>query len=341
MAYEIGGRFGNSCHEEIGAQAFIEIIELLAANEDVIELPTDKVTRKLTDRIHERFTSLTGMKLTEKQAFMLMSMMVGVRAPDTDGHASANLAHTRAEHSNPEDDAQYVHFCRGKDDNYQAGNIRAAEQSAALFKEHVKKARHYQSIDSITYNFTQELYIDYYGMVDLNVNAVAFYAGVAAHTIADSFSHTIRSQADGFKKVIMVMNYIEAIYPNYDEERDGVRHSNGTDECDEKENLPIVEAAKRATQEYADAFIEYYKSGDESYLDQFCEQWFSLRNDCYNNYALCDSESWYQNAKHDATHAYLECSTSTRSPATPFSLPTIILLISGVLYLRKRQSKKV
>lgn len=337
MAYQIGGRFGNSCHEEIATPAFMEMLELLAKNEDMIELPTDRVSLKLTEQIQNRFHAESGIELSDKQAFILMSMMVGVRAPDSDGHASTNLAHTRAEHSNPDDDAQYIHFCRSLNDDYLEGNTRAVTESAALFKEHIKKARHYRSIDGMTFNMMQELYIDYYGLVDLNVNAVAYYAGVAAHSLADSFSHTIRSEADDFKKIIMVMNYVEAIYPDYDAERDGMRHSDGFDDCTDSRNDPVVNAAKQACQEYATVLSNYFSTGDESYLDEFAEKWFGRRDDCYDNYELCHSESWYALAKEDATHAYLECSTKIKKSA-PYSLAALIVLlgIAGSLIHRRR-----
>ena len=93
FAYEVGGRFGKSCHEEIALPAFLEALDTLAAFESNIDLPEDGTTLSLIRAIEETSRE-HGRPLSKKQAFILMSMMLGVRAPDLDGHDSSNLAYT-------------------------------------------------------------------------------------------------------------------------------------------------------------------------------------------------------------------------------------------------------
>ncbi len=154
---------------------------------------------------------------------------------------------------------------------------------------------------------------------------------------ADSFSHTIRSEADHFEKIITVMNYVEAIYTDYDPVRDGIRHSDYFDDCTNSENQPVVDAAKRATKELTEMFGDYFQSGDEALLDAFCDKWFSVRMDCYDNYALCQSEHWLEVSMRDETHPYLECSQNLYRNA-PLSVPLFCLVLgAGIAFYRKRR----
>ena len=192
FAYEVGGRFGKSCHEEIALPAFLEALDTLAAFESNIDLPEDGTTLSLIRAIEETSRE-HGRPLSKKQAFILMSMMLGVRAPDLDGHASSNLAHTRAEHADDDDNAQYVHTLRGKNDDDDIGDAMAIEGTYRAVMDHVSQAYKFKSVTLSLFNIQQKLYLDYYGRIDVTVNASAFHLGFAAHTIADSFSHTIRS----------------------------------------------------------------------------------------------------------------------------------------------------
>ena len=312
-AYQIGGRFGHSCHEEIAYDSFIDVLETFAPNVGRVELPTDRTTLRVIDGVRSNIKKL-GRPLSQEQAFILMSLFVGVRAPDSDGHASGNLAHTRAEHADPDDSGQYVHACRGKHDDYVEGDFKAIEGARESFMQSVRSAYKYRSATDQMLNIQMDLYLDYYGMVDLTVNATAYYYGYAAHLVADSFSHTVRSYDDQFHKIVAVMNYVEAIYPGYKEERDGLRHSDFTDDCTEEENQPVVAAAIEASRDFAIAFAQYYETGDETFFDGFWRDWFEIRTDCQANFDVCGSGYWAEIAREDATRAYLECASEPRSP---------------------------
>ena len=340
FAYEVGGRFGKSCHEEIALPAFLEALDTLAAFESNIDLPEDGTTLSLIRAIEETSRE-HGRPLSKKQAIILMSMMLGVRAPDLDGHASSNLAHTRAEHADDDDNAQYVHTLRGKNDDDDIGDAMAIEGTYRAVMDHVSQAYKFKSVTLSLFNIQQKLYLDYYGRIDVTVNASAFHLGFAAHTIADSFSHTIRSKQDDFRKIITVMNYVEAIYPHYKESRDGIRHSAFTDDCTEEENAPVVAAAVLATREFEVAFEAFYSTGDETPIRAFWEDWFQLRTDCVHDYAACDSEYYAELAMRDPTHAYLECQASVRRRPSPLSLalllPFILPLAWGIWRRRSPQ----
>ena len=340
-AYQIGGRFGASCHETIGLAAFLLVMPTMLKNEEYIVLPTDNTTLKLIEQVRKQIRNLDGSELTTKQAFIMASLLAGVRAPDTEGHASTNLAHTRAEHSDPDDDAQYIHFLRGKNDDYQDGAAKAVHGSRELFKALLRKALSFRSVTGSTGNIHVSLFLDYYGMVDLELNGVAYYFGIVAHQTADSFSHTVRSEADDFMKIIDVMNYVEAIFPGYDSDRDGLRHSDAYDNCNDDDIAPLVEKAKQASMELTQVFKEYYLTQDETVLDAFAERWFTLREDCYGNYALCNSEQWLDIAKSDETHAYLECASTPErtAPWSAFAAFGLLLALGAWGVVRRRRSR--
>ena len=89
-------------------------------------------------------------------------------------------------------------------------------------------------------------YFDFYGIVDIEVWAPAYYLGRALHALQDSFAHTIRS--DDLSQIRHVLNYVDAIEGHLSEARDGLPHSAHMDSCD-GDTLPIVMTAVTASAE--------------------------------------------------------------------------------------------
>ena len=81
----------------------------------------------------------------------------------------------------------------------------------------------------------------------------------------------------------------------------------------------------------------YFINGDEALLDEFCDKWFTLRSECYDNYELCQSEHWLEVAKRDETHPYLGCAQNIYRNV-PVSVPLFcIILCTGIVIYRKRR----
>jgi hypothetical protein len=175
--------------------------------------------------------------------------------------------------------------------------------------------------------------VDFHGEVEIDAWAPAFYLGKALHTIADSFSHTIRT--DDMSKIIHVLNYAEAVAGEWKEERDGLRHSNSMDECTEAMG-PVLEGVLQASVDLVFAAMAVIEGEDENLVgvQAVMDKWLTYETGCsmQNNY--CDSQ-WAQRAKDDPTLPYMEsifgCSCGGRAGA-----PALILIFLIPAIFRRR-----
>ncbi len=313
QAFSIATAFSSPCHEPLTAAAFARARATFPA-ETIPPAPTE-----LERRVSEDFAKNFGAAdVPVEYRYAQMSLIMGVRAPDTGGHSLLDLDNTRILHTVPHD--QYAHALRGGDDDGEQGNEVVAEgvrvtvnALMAQAREALSKPRDAQYI-GVTYD------IDGYGLVELRVWAPAYFAGRAAHAVQDSFSHSFRT--DGFHRVTHFFNYADAISPRYDEARDGFRHSGSMDKCGHATET-ITNAATEATVALLNAV------NSQPALDAMLAQWVTIQPGCNRENAYCDSP-WLALAAQDVTEPYLGCSSAQG------------LLFAGALVslLRRRVSKK-
>ncbi len=312
-AFSIATAFSSPCHEPLTAAAFSRSRAAFPA--DQIPPPPTALEQKLS----EDFAKNYGPADTPPEyLFAQMSLIMGVRAPDTDGHSLLDLDNTRILHTVPHD--QYAHALRGAEDDGEAGNTQVAIGTRETIHQLMTQARDAlgkprdEQYETVTYD------IDGYGLLDVQVWAPAYYAGRAAHALQDSFSHSLR--VDDFHRVAHFFNYADAITPRYEEARDGFRHSGSMDRCGH-ETEPVTNAATDATAALLLAI------NSRSALDAMLDDWFDVAPGCTIDNAYCDSP-WLELASEDVTEPYLGCSSAQG------------LLVAGAMLLlrRRRASKK-
>jgi len=332
------------------------------------------VNSGFTDPCHERFTMVTHfqtrvripselipdapegawesfIKAIEKQMaisfesrgerFYYASLLAGVRANDTDGHSTLNLNALRSMHVHPE--MQYEHFLRAQDDDYEQGNIHAIEMGREKILYFFELMKQFLILPRASQIIDVGIAMDFHGEVKIQVWAVAFFLGKALHTLQDSFSHTIRT--DDMMRIIHVLNYVEAVGGGWEEERDGLRHSDAMDECGE-EMGPVLEGVLGASNDLifaAEAFIQS-AGEDDLPVQVVLDKWTSYQEGCDMSNDYCDSV-WAKRASEHPTLPYLEsyfgCQSLERKGGTWLAMGILVTcLVFWGLRRRKCLTKK-
>lgn len=313
FAYSIATAFSSPCHEPLTAEAFQRARAAFPLER--IPLPPTELERKVAEDFAKNFGPADVPK---EYWYAQMSLIIGVRAPDTGGHSLLDLDNTRILHTVPTD--QYTHALRAGEDDGAEGNETVAAGVRDTIRALMAQAREALSKPLDQQYLTVNYDIDGYGLVELRVWAPAYFAGRSSHAVQDSFSHSFRE--DGFHRVVHFFNYADAITPSFNESRDGFRHSGSMDKCGH-ETAPLTTAATEATT----ALLLAIDSA--SALEVMLNDWETVSTGCSLENAYCDS-AWRALAAEDVTEPYLGCTSAEG------------LLVGGVLLLLRRRfrSKK-
>jgi hypothetical protein len=338
FGYTVGSGFGDPCHELITGRSFIDVIKQYGDQaEGQFPVPSGEVWQSLSRYIMDAL-GVDDSELSKMQRFILISFILGVRAPDTDGHSVTNLESMESIHGDPSDESQYAHALRGMDDDYAQGDINAIEGVRTTIKNLMIKAKDLIDSGESKNLITTHIYMDFYGRLPVEVFGPVFYAGMALHAVQDSFSHTIRDDASNLRKIVHVLNYIEAISTKFDEERDGLAHSDSMDECLRPEAADLTAVAQEATKEFSFVVNNYFSQGDEEGLDIFLDEWITLKPGCTIEDEFCGNGRWLALVRTKQTGPYvrefLGCQ-SVPGRTRPIIPGFILLLLGSALVFRK------
>lgn len=319
-AYEIGTGFSDACHERMTVDASEGVVSEFVEAYDV-PLPESDRWEQATDEIFARL-DLTGLDRVEK--FVVVSLLIGARWPDTEGHAPTNIGEVRPNHATSEE--QYDHALRAISDDGPEGNELAVNGTNLRIREEFENARGALELSPEEQLLTREVFVEFYGPTDIKVWRPAFHLGFAAHIVQDSFSHTIRS--DDLKRIYHVLNYIEASRGELVESRDGLPHSKAMDGCRD-DAAPIIPAASEATLDLFTSFRLQALGGKPGELDLFLMEWMSLEQECGLDADFCGSR-WVDIARRQPTRPLLSgCSTG--------GSPSLLAIVLGFLgFMRRR-----
>ncbi len=310
----------------------------IAASEGVIsEIPVSSVAipkddkwkglqREFLEMIDERTAALDDV-----QRFLLFSLVLGVREPDTNGHSATNLESLRLSHADPEGDGQYQHATRAAADDYEMGNVQAIEGSRRLILNLVRQAEDSFALPPDRQNIRVDFYLDFYGQIKVPVWAPLYFVGKAAHVLQDSFSHTIRADQDGLHSIVHVLNYVDAIYSGFDENRDGLAHSDHMDRCMSRDVEELVDAAVTATGELLVAVLRQFGGSDDGAVERVLDSWLILRPGCTKDNDFCGNERWLKTVRKDQTGPHLKdafgCSSSRGLIKSKTDISTLLLML--------------
>ena len=356
-AYSIASGFSQSCHERLSLAAMAVVIEGQALG--AVVLPVDdlwrKVAAELAPAVLESAGQSAAASLTDAQRFLLYSVAVGVRSPDTGGHSVSNLDQLRRAQIDPDPSSQHLHCLRAEDENGLPGDLAVLDDSERLIREQVQEAAAVARSSLDLRNIRVPFYLDYYGQLEVEVDRATYLVGRAMHTLQDCHAHTLRS-ADA-RTIHTVLNYLEAVAGELSEARDGMAHSDTLDDCRRSELAPVVNRAARTSAAFARAAVAMIRKGDPGLLERgfdgcagdavdvdSCE-WLHYQPGCdpdrpemggcctvNNNY--CDSPL-LDVAREKLTRPYLaevlSCSSAPGARPSPGWLPILLaaLLVGG------------
>jgi hypothetical protein len=279
------------CHEEMTRDGFLALVASGFDADAAVPLPGSSRWEKIAAYLgDDLFAGAEG----DAERFMLYSLVLGVRYPDLRGASATDIQSLREIHRDPE--RQDAHFLRAAGDDWAAGDAAAIERGEAYIRAQVETAASYLARPAEEQIVERSVYVELYGEVSTPVWAPAYYFGVAAHTVEDSFSHTVRS--DDLTRVRHVCNYIEAVTYDYDPGRDGLRHSWAMDRC-EADAAKLAAAAAPAFEAFLALLATLGEDGwPGARLDGFFAAWMTLEPGCDDANDFCGSR-WADLARTD------------------------------------------
>ena len=247
-AYTLQTGFSDSCHERLTVKAVVELLLQVPPPQLVLPDGTwDELAQRLLPPLLRGDLFRTNPEVIARfeedpvVRFFILSVVLGVRAPDTSGHSVSDLNALRRIHADPSAIGQYKHSLRAPADDGLLGDLSAINGTHDVIREYVDQYVEAVSKPPSERIIEAELYLDFYDAVPLPVWEPFYILGQAIHAIQDAHSHTIRS-ADG-AYVYSVLNYTEALTGELSVNRDGMPHSDGLDDC----HGPIEVLVNRAT----------------------------------------------------------------------------------------------
>jgi hypothetical protein len=329
-AYNVQTGLTEGCHERITAKAFLAFLDSPAWAEVVV--PEGETWRDLARPLNRWLldAGLIQEDLSEPQLFVLFSLIVGVRAPDTNGHSTSDLATQRSIHANPRAEAQYLHALRAPQDDEPDGSRRAVMGTRASIRRSFSDAAAAWREPSEVQISTAPVTLDFYDLFPVEIWLPGFLLGEAVHSLQDSFAHTVRSDALDFTKIAYVLNYVDAIYKSFEESRDGIAHSGHLDRCDSDDLGALREAGDLATEELLGALIET-QVGDASAVDDFLDRWVTLQEGCTFENDFCGNPSGLAAARMDPSGPilpkWMSCSARVEPDASTWASVACICLL--------------
>ena len=193
-AYSIRSGLTEGCHERITREAFLVAVPIFGDLKQ-LPFPSNELWRDLTvnllntEKFQEEYPTLSEDAIR----FVLASLIVGVRSPDTEGHAVTDLNSLRQIHADPAATGQYAHALRGPADDGVEGERRAVQGTRVAIFELIQEVNLGLAKPPPRQLVKAQLYLDFYAKVELEVWEPAYLLGRALHALQDSFAHTIRT----------------------------------------------------------------------------------------------------------------------------------------------------
>jgi hypothetical protein len=336
-AYTIKTAVSPGCHEDITASAFQDF--LLEAPVTGLELPQDKTWRRLARFILE-FAQSDTSTWNDAQRFMFVSLIIGVRSPDTAGHSISNLDNLRQLHGDPRPEGQYAHGLRAIEDDHAAGNAAAVQGTRALIRDLVLTATDHWARPADEQIIHGRFYLDFYGPISVDVWAPLYYLGRAAHALQDTFSHSIRSDEDNLRKIVHVLNFVDAIARQFNENRDGLAHSESMDECTRPGAGDAVNAAVEATIDLFYAARAQFEGSDPEAVETVLDKWVILKEGCSKANDFCNNRRWLDLVREEQTEPFVEAIFGCRSTGRSGGGTGAVLLSLAALFLLHMRTRR-
>jgi hypothetical protein len=359
-AFTIASGFTESCHERLGLAGMALLLRSQQPTNVVV--PAGELWRRVAAEIAPAVLSAEEAAavgpLTDAQTFVLYSVVVGIRSPDTGGHSVSNLNDLRRAQIDADPSSQHLHCLRASTEDGLAADLAVVQDTERIIRKALADA---VAAAGQARNTTVPFYLDFYGPLQVEVDQPSYLIGRAMHTLQDCYAHNLRS-ADG-RTIYTVLNYIDAVAGKLNEARDGMAHSDTMDDCRRSELAPLVQRATGVSAALARAAVALSTSGDATLLDQgfaacaagqtdptACE-WIHYQPGCdpkdpAATGACCTADNAYCGspylavAREKLTRPYVEEVLSCAAGGRVRSVPAFLLLMGPLLWLLGRRRRR-
>ena len=352
-AFEIDTAISEACHERMTIDAALAVKDRFVRDTSFVTLPLGE--DPWSGAASRVFVTVDFLADDEEEKFVIWSFLEGVRSLDTGGHAVTDLDKIRSQHLDPA--AQYRHSLRSFEDDGTQGTKNTVNGAINEIRARFAQVNQYLRAEGRDQNIKVEVYTDFYGIVDASVWAPAYYMGQAAHTLQDSFSHTIRSK--DLRVIHHALNYVDALSEDHSPTRDGLAHSSAMDRCKEEAD-EIAQVAQEATEDLFTVIFENDDSLDDqdqtaesrtlqinnARLESFFGRWMQVDTACNHENNFCDSP-WLGIAQEDVAEpimpGWLGCGQTDlgqgQGGVWPWALGLLGACGVGVGWRRRRRRK--
>lgn len=265
--YTLVTSVSESCHERMTFEAInFYLNQVQSSVEPNFKVPDDRITRQLMALVRP----MVPAARTDHELFIALSVLVGVRAPDTEGHSTLNLAALRRLHADPAPIGQYAHALRGPDDDGLEGDLIAVEGTKAVIRDELAQSLQiFQDAQSRPEALiaSRAFFIEHYDTVQVPVSLSGYHLGRAIHALQDAHAHMVRS-GERYEHIVHVTNYVDAVNGTLKVERDGRAHSNALDDCNRADVEPIAALARARSVAVARALTDAALMGDADAIER-------------------------------------------------------------------------
>lgn len=282
-AFSIGSAFADACHERITADALVDVAFDFSAT-DALRPPVSDEEKRLAAWLLQRLGD-EGIGPPSRDERLLNSFLVGVRHPDVEGWQLRDLSSIRSLQLDLS--GQSAHFLRAQEDRGDEGSAAAIARSRAYILALLDSSRISYELGELVLVPT---WIEHYPEVKVPVLEAAYLLAQALHALQDSFSHAYRTE--DAREVNVVLTYLGAFNPEWNERTFGPQHNDFLDRCNAPENEAAVRAATQASRELMVATVHFWKTRDRAQVEAVLDRRFAQTPGCTLDDHYCASPTW-------------------------------------------------
>ena len=264
-AFNLASGFTDPCHEELSLASLEVLVGELDEGRLEVALPSEDLWTRAADEHFRpvRWGELQVRLDEPKVRFIALSLLLGVRYPDTANLSVTDPGALRHVHAAPDPESQHAHCLRAAEDDGASADQDVLAWVTDRLSQGAATVADLLLLPVANQNRQVELFFEFSGPLPITVHGPSYELGLALHSLQDSYSHTIRS--DDGRHVLTVLNFVEAAAGTAQRHKDGEAHSRAMDQCRDPELQTLVLGASQASAELTRAALAL-RTGDSSRL---------------------------------------------------------------------------
>ena len=268
-----------------------------------------------------------------------LALVLGVRSNDVRG--LPDFALTQLAAAANEDADQPAHCLRRLADDGPMGDEQALQRCRDFIETEVVAALRGTTADGVDPLATDDadVYIPFVGTITYPLQRFYYHAGRALHALQDAFTHSYRD--DTWHVVHAVMNWVDPIWGDEDEARDGPPHETVLDQCDH--DRPWRAAQLEAVGTASVALMQLLHDADPDARDathlqltKLLDDWLTYEGGCSVENAYCGNTVYAYLKEHSLSDG-TKAGGCAAGGAAPRGGALACLALAGLLVCARRR----